>query len=291
MARILCVGIATLDIVNEVASYPKEDDEIRILSQEKHRGGNATNTAVVLSQLGHQCDWAGTLVSHPEENSDTQTILNDLYQNRVNYDNCLFLPQGKVPTSYITLCRDTGSRTICHYRDLPEYNFQAYKTINLQVFDWLHFEGRNIDQVRHMMAYSKKHHPTTPISLEIEKIRNNIETLIEYADIIFFSRQYALAQGFIDAKSFCQNKSVLYPDTIIVCAWGESGAGASLNQNFFWQDAEKIHALDTLGAGDVFNAGIIAQQIKRLNIQSCLNYACQLAASKCTQKGLHCNRI
>jgi len=287
MARILCIGIATLDIVNEVATYPQEDDEIRILSQQKYRGGNAANTAVVLSQLGHQCSWAGTLVNSLADESDQQIILDDLKQHQVNYDNCLLLTQGKIPTSYITLCRDSGSRTICHYRDLPEYNFQAFKKINLQIFDWLHFEGRNIEQVRKMMSYSKRLYPDMPISLEIEKMRDDIESLIQYADVILFSRAYALSQGYSDARSFCLKISKQYPEPAIACAWGDSGAGAAINEAFFWQPVETIQTVDTLGAGDVFNAGIIDQYLKQHNIHRCLIYACQLATAKCAHKGLH----
>ena len=65
MARILTVGIATLDIINRVARYPAEDTEIRALGQHRQRGGNASNTAVVLSQLGHQVDFAGVLIDEP----------------------------------------------------------------------------------------------------------------------------------------------------------------------------------------------------------------------------------
>ena len=49
MANILAVGIATIDIINRVNGYPHEDDEIRAISQSIRRGGNATNTLVVLS--------------------------------------------------------------------------------------------------------------------------------------------------------------------------------------------------------------------------------------------------
>lgn len=72
MARILTVGIATLDIVNQVSAYPAEDDEIRATAQTIRRGGNATNTAVVLSQLGHQVDWAGALVQQPNNAAITE---------------------------------------------------------------------------------------------------------------------------------------------------------------------------------------------------------------------------
>lgn len=282
MANILCTGIATLDIVNEVAGFPGEDDEIRILTQEKRRGGNASNTAVILSQLGHQCSWAGTLVNE----ADNQIILEDLKQHRINYDHCRFLVSGKVPTSYIILSRNTGSRTICHYRDLPEYSFQDFKKINLASFDWLHFEGRNIAQTLQMLAYSKQQLPGLPISIEIEKPRKNIEKLIHSADIILFSRQYALTQGFCNAEKFCQHKNLQYPDKTVICAWGDTGAAAAINQQTYWQDAMSINAVDTLAAGDVFNAAIIDQQIKHQDIKTSLARACSLAGTKCTRQGI-----
>ncbi len=282
MAKILCTGIATLDIINEVQDYPDEDDEIRILTQEKRRGGNATNTAVVLSQLGHQCSWAGTLVNE----IDSQTILSDLQHYRINYDYCQFLEQGKIPTSYITLSQDSGSRTICHYRDLPEYSFEAFKKINLHQFDWFHFEGRNVSQTQQMMHWCKQQCPDTPISVEIEKPRELIADLFESADIILFSKQYALSQAKTSAKAFCQYISSQYPDKKIICAWGDSGAGAAFKQQYCWQAAQKIKAVDTLAAGDVFNAAIIAQLLQQSQLKKCLKYACWLAAEKCTKKGI-----
>ncbi len=282
MAKILCTGIATLDIINEVACYPDEDDEIRILAQEKRRGGNATNTAVVLSQLGHQCFWAGTLVNE----SDRQTILSDLEYYQINYDNCQFLEHGKIPTSYITLSQDTGSRTISHYRDLPEYTFDAFKKINLHSFDWFHFEGRNIEQTQQMIHWCKQHCPDTPISVEIEKPRDLIVKLFKFADIMLFSKQYALSRAATSVKDFCQRLSAQYPDKTISCAWGSSGAGASFKQQYYWQTALKIKTVDTLAAGDVFNAGMIDQQLRQSHLKKCLEFACQLAGKKCTQKGI-----
>ncbi len=282
MAKILCTGIATLDIINEVRCYPDEDDEIRILSQKKCRGGNATNTAVVLSQLGHQCAWAGTLVNETE----AQTILSDLAHHQINYDHCHFLEQGKIPTSYITLSQETGSRTISHYRDLPEYSFEIFKKINLQYFDWFHFEGRNIEETQKMMLWSRQQCPDTPISLEVEKPGALITSLFQAANVILFSKQYALSQGFNSTKSFCQELGLKYPDKTIICAWGDFGAGASSKQQYFEQHALNVTVVDTLAAGDVFNAGIIDQQLKQNNLKNCLKYANQLAGKKCAIKGI-----
>ena len=62
MATILAVGIATLDIINTVERYPYEDSETRASHHRTTRGGNATNTLSVLSQIDHHCHWAGTLI-------------------------------------------------------------------------------------------------------------------------------------------------------------------------------------------------------------------------------------
>ena len=287
MARILCVGIATLDIVNEVDRYPAEDDEIRILAQEKRRGGNASNTAIILSQLGYQCAFAGTLVRE----ADCQIITDDLQHYGINIDPCLILDDGKIPTSYITLSQATGSRTICHYRDLPEYSFNHFKTLKLSDFDWLHFEGRNISETRKMLQLCQSNAMEIPVSLEIEKPRDDIESLFPYAGIILFSRQYAQSQGYHDAKTFCLEYNKRYPNKIITCAWGEAGAGAIANNHYYWQNALDLKVLDSLGAGDVFNAGMIASLLEQSNMPTCLSYACQLAGLKCTVKGLQLNQL
>ena len=114
MARILATGIATLDIINEVASYPDEDSEVRALSQRIRRGGNASNTLCVLSQLSHQSYLAATLINE----ADGQVIEADLNRYQINTQFCPRLNEGKMPTSYITLNRQNGSRTIVHHLSL-----------------------------------------------------------------------------------------------------------------------------------------------------------------------------
>ncbi len=285
MAKILCTGIATLDIINEVEKYPHEDTEIRILSQQKSRGGNAANSAVILAQSAYQCYWAGCLIKENNNDSDSQFIVNELKHYHINIDYCEWLKQGQIPTSYISLSRETGSRTISHYRDLPEYSFAAFKKINLQPFAWVHFEGRNIEQTLQMMHYCRQQYPDIPISLEIEKPRDNISSLLPVADMLLFSRQYALSQGFTSAQDICQHFARLFPHKIISCAWGESGAGALVDNHYCWQPAIPVTAIDTLGAGDVFNAAMIAGQLQKKPLNSILESACQLAAEKCQQKG------
>jgi len=280
MANILAIGIATLDIINVVASYPEEDSEIRALSQQQSRGGNATNTLTVLSQLGHHCSWGGVLIDEP----DSQIIKQDLASSNIDTSLCTILASGKMPTSYITLNQLTGSRSIVHHRDCSEFSFADFLKIDLTHFDWLHFEGRNIAETQQMLEHVKQHFPALSCSLEIEKARPHIENLFEFADVLLFSQQYAENRGFNDAASFLTS---LDYDKLISCAWGKRGAWAMTDKKHLLHSEAfpPTQLIDTLGAGDTFNAGFIHSLVNHIAPQQALINACQLAGHKCGQYG------
>lgn len=282
-ARILAVGIATLDIINSVADYPAEDDEIRAVSQRLCRGGNATNSLTILSQLGHQCHWAGVLADDP----DARHIEADLERHQIDTSAVLRLAEGKVPTSYITHNLANGSRTIVHHRDLPEYPFSQFQQIDLSQFDWLHFEGRNVAETNKMLAWAKQQAPGLPRSVEIEKERDGIDSLFELADVLLFSKAFAQGRGYTNAQSLLNALQPQCRMTKLICAWGEAGAWAIDNKQEFHSPAfPPTRLIDTLAAGDTFNAGIIDALLQGQTLEIALQSACRLAGQKCGHQGL-----
>lgn len=278
MARILTVGIATLDIINQVATYPAEDAEIRALSQQQCRGGNASNTAVVLSQLGHHVDFAGVLIDEP----DLAVITADMDAHQVNYQHCRRLKTGKMPTSYINVSAGTGSRTIVHFRDCPELSFSDFQRIDLSVYDWLHCEGRNIPETQQMLAFAAQQRPELPRSVELEKPREDIEQLLANASFVMASRPYAQAKGYENAEAFL---NALAFDKA-TCSWGESGIWGKFNRQILYQPAERLaEVVDTLGAGDTLNAGLIHGLMQQWSNDKIMAFASQLASLKCQQQG------
>jgi len=279
MATILAIGIATIDIINHVSQFPAEDDEVRAVSQQITRGGNATNTLTVLSQLGHRCHWSGVLIDEP----DSLVVRQDLEWHKIDYSSCLHLNTGKMPTSYITLNEASGSRTIVHHRDCPELPFAHFKHLDIAAFDWIHFEGRNTEELEKMLHWLRQHHPEVPCSLEVEKPRPGIEALFHLVDVLMFSRPYVKAQGFENARDFLQAQTA---PGLMSCSWGEKGAWLRSGDDLAHSPVfppEKV--VDTLGAGDTFNAGLISALVNGEPPALALTLASQLAGRKCGQFG------
>ncbi len=284
MASILATGIATLDIICLVDEYPQEDDEIRARGRVLRRGGNAANSLTILSQLGHQCAWAGTIAA----DDAASMILSDIESYGISTAACRLHSDGETPTSYVWRSLANGSRTITHWRDLPEYAAEDFFEIDLEAYDWLHFEGRNIPETLRMLRHQRQKRPEIPVSIEIEKYREHTEDLFVEADVLIFSRDYALHKGFSSARALLEAYGNLSDRQCRVCTWGSDGAWAQApGKKVFHVPASPPETLvDTLGAGDTFNAGLIDGILRGLSFEDAVSNGCRIAGRKCGLEGL-----
>lgn len=280
--RSLCVGIAVLDIVNRVARYPAEDSEVRALAQSVRLGGNAANTAVVLAQLGVQSCWTGNLPARAE------VAEREFARFGVDIGLAARLADTVMPTSYITLSDANGSRTVVHYRDLPEYAARAFAELDLRGFDWIHFEGRAVPALSEMLAHARASGGAR-LSLEVEKPRPGIEALFERPDLLMFSRDYAVASGHDTAAGLLAG---LPAGAMATCTWGADGAwGIDRDGTIHHAPAPRLaRVVDTLGAGDVFNAGLLRALLGGAEFVTGLQAAVDLASRQCARPGLAIDR-
>lgn len=281
--RILGVGIATLDLIHEVDSYPGEDSEVRALAQRWTRGGNVTNSLSLLAQLGHRCRWAGTLA----DDAASAFILDDLARQGIDASHAARIPGTVTPMSCIALSRATGSRTIVHYRDLPELEADAFASVPLDGIDWVHFEGRHPAATRRMIERVLAEQPDAGLSLELEKPRPGIADLLHGPRVLLASRAYAQMAGFSDPAAFLVDLMPRTSATLCVVAWGAEGAWyrvrGGATQSAPACPPQRI--VDTLGAGDCFNAAIIDGLLRGLASGDTVARAVRLAGYKCGRSG------
>lgn len=244
--QILCVGLVVLDIINVVDKYPEEDTDRRCLSQRWQRGGNASNSCTVLSLLGARCAFMGSLApGHVAEN-------------------------------------------------LPDVSAKDFEKVDLTRFKWIHIEGRNASEQVKMLQRIEEHNAKQPlpqkvrVSVEIEKPREELFQLFSYGEVVFVSKDVAKHLGFQSAVEALRGLySRVKKGATLVCAWAEEGADA------LGPDGQLLHSdafppprvVDTLGAGDTFNASVIFSLSKGNSMQEALRFGCQVAGKKCGLQG------
>ncbi|XP_071853979.1 ketohexokinase-like isoform X2 [Apostichopus japonicus] len=291
--KILMVGLACLDLVNVVDSYPIEDQDMRVESQRWCRGGNASNSSVVLSQLADSVVECLVTLS---DKATSQIILQDLEKYGTSHENCVVHPDTETPTSVVIVNKVTGTRTILHgNRSLPELRFEDFDKLSLSKYKWIHFEGRNVTEVLKMIDKINLHNENVSeddritVSVEIEKPRIECQHLFPKGDVVFVSKDYARHQGYETAGECLEGNSVHTKDQCrLICAWGEDGAWGRDKDGTLHHSPgfppERI--VETLAAGDTFNAGIVFSLVNGNSLQSSLLYACRLAGFKCGIQGL-----
>ncbi|XP_025723694.1 ketohexokinase isoform X3 [Callorhinus ursinus] len=290
--QILCVGLVVLDIINVVDKYPEEDTDSRCLSQRWQRGGNASNSCTVLSLLGAPCAFMGSLAQGHVADS---FVLDDLRRYSVDLRYTVSQTTGSVPISTVIISEATGSRTILHaYRNLPDVSATDFDKVDLTRFKWIHIEGRNASEQVKMLQRIEQHNATQPpgqkirVSVEVEKPREELFQLFGYGDVVFVSKDVAKHLGFRSAGEALRG---LYgrvrEGAMLVCAWAEEGADA------LGPDGRLLHSdafppprvVDTLGAGDTFNASVIFSLSQGKSMQEALRFGCQVAGKKCGLQG------
>jgi len=283
MASILIVGNAVLDIILGVDHYPREDEEMRAQSRRTDLGGNAANSARVLAGLGHRVNLLASVAADAEAGE----LRRLLAAAGVNSRHLVTAAGGRTPLSYILLNPSRGSRTIVHHRDLVELRREDFTALPLQPYAWVHFEGRNIDETQAMLAHLRDAGFPGRVSVEIEKPRPDIEALAAEADLVLFSRAYAEAKGYGDAATLLAAMRGCSSRAILTCTWGAAGAWALA------PGGHRLHSpacvpsqvVDSVGAGDVFNAGMIDALLAGAPLDQALAAATHLAGRKVGQPG------
>ena len=113
---------------------------------------------------------------------------------------------------------------------------------------------------------------------------DDVKSVLQSVDIFLPNeREACRLTGTEDVQDALEALSRLVPIVVIKC--GPKGAIAKCGKNQFRTPSLSVQPVDTVGAGDSFNAGFLHKFILRCNLEECLEYGNAIAALSTTRAG------
>ena len=112
----------------------------------------------------------------------------------------------------------------------------------------------------------------------------DVKSVLKSVDIFLPNeREACKLAGASDVQNALDSLSRLVPIVVIKC--GRKGVLAKRGKNQFHAPSVSVQPVDTVGAGDSFNAGFLHKFILRCNLEECLEYGNAVAALSTTRAG------
>lgn len=282
------VGLATLDIIQRVRQLPGRNAKATALRQDVAGGGPALNAAVIFSMLGGNA----TLVTRLGQGSISSVIREDLASHGVAVVD--FAPtQYRPSVSTIIVDDSTGDRQIVStdaLEDSPERTTIGESEIcaTLEVLkraDVVHLDGHHPDLALAAARWGRSH--VIPRVLDAGRWKPVMNELVPISSEVVCSGDFVIPTGNGDPVPWILAQGADFAAVTNGPApvrWKTKDTQGSV-------EMEKVHAVDTLGAGDFFHGAYSFARLFSLSHAggwdpcSSLRFAAHIAALKCTHPG------
>ncbi len=266
-----------MDHVYVLNEFPKEDQKIRALKSYPQAGGFATNAARTYALLGGEA----TLHTRIGQSPYAQIICNDLYHENlkiVDYASDNYC----VHSSSILVNKTNGSRTVISSAKDNQLN-HLEKDFDLKG-DLLFIDGFFINSA--IDAIQQAQTKNRPVVFDADKWRDDryLEFLND-VDYVITGNEFMPSQcrSKQDVIQFFQDLGI---KNFAITSGYEGIICYSQNKGFTNISVQKVHVVDTLGAGDVLH-GAFCHYIVNNNFEDAVMKASQVATQFVTDYGFN----
>jgi len=300
MRKVLIVGDANVDII---VPYPKflnvEKTKIEYPSPCLQGGGTSANTAVALGRLGVETSFLGSI----GEDQYGRYIQKDFAKENIDTTQLIVEPELNT-VGVFAFIDETGERYLWGW---PRVD-QAFKVIDKNKVDfkaimearWVHSSGMALvydTSARHTIIeiFKVAFEAGIPTSFDLNLRVDNgnldpsyqasILEIIKYCSYVFGSAEeefYYLGES----NDWMENaRSFVTDSRTIIVRMGKNGSAGLQKDTQVTAPSYPVEVVDTVGAGDVYNAGFILAKLKGSNLEECLKMGNAVAGYSVNQKG------
>jgi len=225
--RIVCLGVASIDLLAYVSSHPKPDDKLRTEKLLTRGGGNAANTATALARLGIPV----SLVTKVGDDANGAAVVEELEKDGVDVQ-WIQRAGSRTGSSYIIVAAKEQSRTCIHTPASEELTAQEVKAMGEELWEGcmlLQLDTRHGDAA--VFAAQQARARGIPILIDVEKDRPGVEELLMLADVVVTNSSFP--REWTQPSSSTTQAHILYSfmrvlpfAKLIVSTHGEQGSVA-----------------------------------------------------------------
>ena len=299
MSRVIIVGDANVDII---VHYPRFLDEGRTQvewpSPKIVGGGTLSNTAAALARLGMDTAFVGTV----GDDAYGRFVRADLEGLGVDVSG-LVIDSTLNTVGVFAFIDKTGERYLWGW---PRED-QSFKVIDedrvdfdaIRASDWVHSSGMSLTydtSARSTIAtiYREAHVAGVPTSLDLNlRVDDGVldSDFANALDQIIGDVDYVLGSGpdefaYLGHGGWMENaRALAVTGKTVVVRGGANGSLALVGDELIKAPAYRVEVEDTVGAGDVFNAGFISALLSGNDIATALAWGNGVSGYSVERKG------
>jgi sugar/nucleoside kinase (ribokinase family) len=275
--RVVCVGLATVDVVYRVARIPGADEKVEAQHVDLAAGGPAANAAVTAAALGATVSLVSAVGAHPLAGLITE----DLERHGVSLCDALPHDGTPPPISALTVDTSTGQRTVVSRNAAATHAPVPADLATLAAeADVLLLDGHH--PALAVAAAQAARAAGTPIVIDAGSWRPVLTQLLPVADVVACSAAFRVG-GVGPAETLLADgvPHVAVTDGAHPVRWWSGGRSGEIV-------VPPVAAVDTAGAGDVFHGALavaVARDPRLDDFAAALRYASTVAGVRVGHAG------
>ncbi len=257
----LFVGLCTKDIVFYTNEIPSHNHKSKTEDFATYIGGPASNAAITYAMLGGDA----TLATCLGNSAESQAMVAELNGYGVKVLN--FSDYDMLPNMASIFVSDDGKRTIIS----GQHTFLVNRDYDLEFFDFVLFDCNQQEISRDIL---QKVGDKT-IVLDAGSVKPNIDRFLGMADIVISSEDFKDERGNDIFGMDCNAKHKAV-----------TRGGNTILYNGKELSVDKVDAVDTLGAGDIFHGAFCYGYFEKGNsCEDALQFAMKVASESVKYRG------
>ncbi len=279
--QVIGLGQACVDYRGTLPFYPQEDDKAELTDLQTHCGGPASTALVTLSRLGIPTSFLGSVSDDPFG----LRIIENLKNRNVDISRLKVTPGHTSQFAFIAVTGRMGRRTIFWHRgSVPHLKPMDVDIGFFSNAKILHLDGLMIEASTEAAQQAKALGMT--VVLDAGTMREGSKKLVALVDILIASETFATPLVGREANKETALRALhgLGPKQVIITL-GEKGNIGLNKQGIVRQEAFRVRATDTTGAGDIYHGAYIYGLLQDWDMPRCMRFASATAALKCKNAG------